>query len=478
MGEEDFSTAPNDRLTFSIDTLALDTVIAGEATSTYTFQVFNKNDKALRISHIRLGQEALSPFNVNVDGTWLEGGVAPFEFNVSGHDSMRVFVHLRAHETDTDLPQAVEDFLEFHLESGTTQKVVLTAASQDVKTLKGLAISESTTLASPRPYRILDSLVVAPGTTLTIGAGTQLLFHSDASLIVHGTLRVEGTSDNPVTFRGDRLGNMFQHQPYDRIPGQWGGITFTRESTDNDLTWCDIHSGTYGIQCDSTGTDTQKLIIDNSIIHNTTHDALAAKDCKIYVGNCQITNAGGDCVSLVGGNYTFVHCTIGQFYSFLGGHGVALRFANSYNNEPIPLTGCTFVNCLITGYSDDDIMGEASERYTDCPFVYAFKNCLLNTPLIEGVESIENCLFEDKKDYDYKAEGDSTTIKAGNFSPAFDLDQLIFPFTLSPRSRAVNAADASLTRQSGYDKDLRGRSRFDDNMPDIGAYEAIIENKE
>lgn len=475
MGEEDYSTSPTDRLSFSTDTLAFDTVIAGQATGTQTFMVFNHGKKALRINHIRLGQGSSSPFTVNVDGTWLRGGQSDSTFVISHEDSLRVFVQLKAPVTDLDTPQPLEDNLTLTLESGVSQQVVFTAASQDVNVLRGHVITEPTTLASPRPYQIYDSLVVAEGARLTLKAGTRLYFHPGASLIVRGTLKAEGTLSAPVVFRGDRLGNMFDGQPYDRVPAQWGGIHLTATSSGNDLTWCDIHSGSYGIRCDSTTLDRRLLIIDNSIIHNVQHDAFYAKHCQTFIGNCQITNAGGNCVNLVGGHHTFVHCTIGQFYSFIGGHDVALRFTNVDNDIPLPLEQCLFANCLITGYDDDDIMGSASDRYQDCPFNYAFKNCLLNTPKMES-DAISDCLFEDKKDYDYEALNDSTR-RAGNFLPKFDLDQLIFPFTLNPRSRAVDAADPSLTRQSGYTTDLRGQSRTDDGKPDIGAYEAIKEEE-
>lgn len=476
MGEEDFSTSAHDRLEFSTDTLAFDTVISGEATNTYTFQAFNKADKALRIKSVRLAQGADSPFKANVDGSWLSGGASSFDFTISGRDSMRVFVMLVAPITKKDDPQPLEDKLLFTLESGVTQEVLLTASSQDVNVLRGEVITENTIFASPLPYQIYDSLVVAEGAELRLKAGTRLYFHPDASLIVHGRLKAEGMREAPVIMRGDRLGNMFDGQPYDRVPGQWGGIRFTQSSIGNDFTWCDIHSGAYGIHCDSTGTEKQKLIIDNSIIHNVSHDAFYAKYCQVFVGNCQITNAGGNCLTLIGGNYTFVHCTIGQFYPFIGGRGVALQFTNSEYDEPVPLERLLVVNSLISGFNDDDVMGSANERFPDCPFNYIFQNCLLNTPKVES-EAIIKCLFEDKKDYDYKEQNDST-IHAGNFTPEFDLKQLIFPFTLNPKSRAVDAADISFTRQSGYTTDLQGRSRVADGKPDIGAYEAVKEDEE
>lgn len=475
MGEEEYSVSATDSLIFAVDTVKFDTVIAGQSTPTQTFQAFNKGKKALRIARVALGKGKQSPFIVNVDGQWLNGGsneAIDADFTILAEDSIRFFVALNAPTTDLDEPQDVEDVLEVTLENGRRQKVLMTAASQDVNILRALVVKENMTLNSKRPYQIMDSLVVAEGKTLTLKAGTRLYFHAGASLIVHGTLKAQGTLQKPVVMRGDRLGNMFMYQPYDRIPGQWGGVTFTSTSLGNDMTWCDIHSGTYGIRCEATESAKQKLIIDNSIIHNVNQDAFYAKMCNTFVGNCQITNAGENCVNLIGGSHTFVHCTIARFYYFVNGtDGVALRFTNTEEDTPMPLTQCQFFNCLITGSHDDEVMGEASERFPDCEFSYIFKNCLLNTPKVEGVESIIDCMFEDKKDFDYDAQ-ETKTRQAGNFYPAFDTDQLVYPFTLHPASRAVNAADATLTLQSTYTTDLKGRSRMADDGPDIGAYEA------
>ena len=469
LGEEPFSTAPDDKLVFSHDTLDLDTVIAGQSTNTYTFQIFNPNKKALHITRAALGGGASSPFAVNVDGMWLASGTGG-PFTVYSEDSLRVFVNLNAPVTDLDDPQPIEEHISFFLESGGEQRVVLTAAGQDVVMLKGEEITEPTRFQSPRPYQIMDSLVVREGATLTLGAGVRLYFHPGAELVVHGTLKAEGTFEKRVVMRGDRLGNMFSNQPYDRIPGQWGGVHFTATSKDNDLTWCDIHAGDYGILCDSSSLDVQKLIIDNSIIHNTRGDAFHARHCQTFVANCQLTNAGGNCVTLLGGDHTFMHCTIGEFYPFTGGRGVALSFNNFDGDVPLPLTRCQFVNSIITGYADDDIMGSASETFKDTPFNYVFKNCLMNTPRVEN-EAIIDCIFEEDTE-------DKTLRKTGNFFPEFDTAQLLFPFTLSPKSAAVGMADINLTLQSGYTSDLNGKPRTTDGKADIGAYEAPEEEQE
>lgn len=459
ISDEDYSTSLSDRLAFSADTVAFDTVISGQPANTRTFLAYNRNKKALRLPQIALANGAASDFRVNVDGTYLENGAAG-DFEIAGEDSMRVFVEMTAKTSGSDTPVETKDLLTFTLESGLSQSVVLTAFGQDVIPLEALTIARDTLLDAQRPYQVFDSLVVASGATLTVAEGVRFYFHPDARLIVHGRIDVKGSAESPVVMRGDRLGNMFSDQPYDRIPGQWGGIVIAEESFGNVISHADIHSGTFGLRCDSSGTEREKLRLENSILHNFSEDALHARMANIFVGNTQITNAGGNCVTLYGGSSTFVHCTIGNFYAFTGGRGVALEFCNSDGDIRLPLEKAAFLNCIITGYSSDEIMGHPSERYADAPFNYLFQSCLLNTPEYED-ERVVGCLWD---------RSGNAACRDENFYPEFDLDKLLFTFQLNAASPAVNAANPEITREY-YPEDMTGRSRFADDGPDMGCYE-------
>ena len=463
MDDEEYSVSPDDRLFFSVDTVKLDTVISGQLTNTYTFQVYNPGKKALRIPRVYLEAGAASAYRVNVDGTFLEGGSAG-DFEISDGDSLRVFLALNAPDRDQDNPVEENDKLVFVTEAGVAQSVVLTAFGQSVIPLKGKVVTADTLLAARRPYQILDSLYVAEGATLRLAAGVKLFFHPEVNLVVDGRLVAEGTLADPVMLRGDRLGNMFSNQPYDRVPGQWGGVVLREKSYGNLLNYCDIHSGRFGIQCDSSDVDREKLRLENSVVHNMSGDVLSVRASKVFVGNSQLTNAGGNCVTLRGGHSTFVHCTIGNFYAFTGGRGVALDFSNAEGDIRLPLYQAAFYNSIITGYSDDEIMGSRSERYEDDAFNYLFNNCLLNTPAYED-EKVQNCLWDG-------ADEDSLS-RADHFFPEFDLKQLIFTFDLAEHSKAVNAGDAQIAKEY-YPLDRKGRSRFLDDGPDLGCYEADL----
>ncbi len=466
MGDDEFTVSPSDRLAFSTDTVAFDTVICNVPSSTLSFAVYNRNDKAIRLPRVFVKRGTDSPFRVNVDGAPLQGGEA-LDFEIPAKDSILVYVFANAPEKGSDVPVEEMDTLVFELESGVRQQVILTASGQEVNTLRGWVVNRDTVLDSPRPFHVMDSLVVSEGATLTLAKGTQLLFHSGVTLTVHGRLRVMGTLDSPVVLRGDRYDDMFKNQPYDRIPGQWGGVVFAPESYDNYLNYADIHSGDFGIRVDSCDVGKETLFMENSVVHNVKGDGLSTRMAQVYVGNSQITNAGGNCVKVRGGNVTFVHCTIARFYCFTGGGGVALDFANYDGKVRLPLTGAQFANCLITGSQSDEIMGSNNPDHEKDAYEYAFFNCLFNTVHPEKEDKrLVSCLWDD-------AEGEEAVKREKNFTPEFDLKSLTFSFELAKGSQAIGHADSTITMQT-YPLDRLGRPRSGEGLlPDIGCYQHV-----
>ena len=149
---------------------------------------------------------------------------------------------------------------------------------------------------------------------------------------------------------------------------------------------------------------------------------------------------------------------------FAGGRGKALHYSNYMGEEVVPLNKATFLNCIVTGYSDDEIIGDASVEHADAPFEFFFQNCLLDTPPVED-ERIVNCFWDRKK------EGNEVW-REDNFSPAFDLKRLIFSFTLNAKSQAVGNADVAISRQY-YPTDMNGKSRLDGDASDIGCLQHL-----
>lgn len=460
---DSWTTSPSALLTMSQDTVAFDTIITDQGSTTRTLVVSNKGNKGLRINRIALGQGSESPFRVNVDGQYLYDGVGE-DFEVRRKDSIYVRVEVKLPAIDSDEIEDYEDELLFTLESGTTQRVLLTASGMNVIILRAEVITEDRTLDAQRPYLIYDSLVVVSGATLTLPEGCTLMFHDGTSLFVHGTLLAEGTVDKPVTLRGDRTDRMFPYLPYDNTPNRWGGVHFYAESHDNYLYQCDIHSGDYGIICDSTEVkeDTEPmLILDNCLVHNIGGPGLQFTHCVTQVTGTQISNTFGHCVELRGGAHTFIHCTLAQFYALSANRGDALSLGDYIDDIFRPMLRAHFLNCVITGYADDVLMGHfTANTLPDVNFL--FQNCLLRT-VSSSDERFQSVVYDLADDLD---------IVGKDHFQLFDTHAFLYDFTPDSLSAIRGLADPQYAKL--FPVDRLGRNRLVDGKPDAGAYEAVF----
>lgn len=463
---DSWTSSPSALLSFSADTVRFDTLITGQSSTTRTLIVSNRGDKGVRIERIALASGAQSLFRVNVDGQYLYDGAGE-EFEVRRKDSIYVRAEVALPASDDSLVRHYEDRLRFTLESGQTQEVTLVADGMNVYIIRGMRVSRDTTIAGDRPFVVYDSLVVDSGATLTLSAGTTLMFHDKVGLDVHGTLRAIGTQEKPITLRGDRVDRMFPYLPYDNTPNRWAGVHIYGESRDNVLTQVDLHSGDYGILCDSA---TQSLTLDHPtlmltdcVVHNIGGPGLRLYDCITQTVGTQVSNTLGRCVDILGGAHRFVHCTIAQYYPFDANRGDALHLANAINQNAElyhHLYYAYFLNCVITGYADDVIMGDIVESEPDlCD--YKFANSLLRTVKSDDEDRFVNITYDDDK-LDEPRGKDHFTL--------FDDVNFLYDFTPDSLSALRGMADMEYTRQYSP-ADRLGRSRLQDGAPDAGAYE-------
>ena len=418
--DDNFSTASGLRLTFGVDTLKMDTVFSRSASSTYSFWVYNKNTDGLRLSNVRLAKGNQTGFRVNVDGSYLDNanGSLVNDLEVRRKDSILVFVELTPADARQQEPRLVEDDLVFSLESGTVQKVNLRAWAWDAERWDHLTISRDTTITASRPVIVYGPLTVAAGATLTLRNAT-LYFHGQAGVDVHGTLVADS-----CLLRGDRLDRMFSYLPYDRVSGQWGGIRFFETSTANSLTDTEIrNTGDYAILCDSSAFDACQLRLDmlRCVVHNGEGTGIACRNANIRLQACQITNMGGDCVAIEGGQAQIHRCTLAQFYPFDGDRGAALLFSNA-----LPLQQLFCDSSIITGYESDVVMGIQTD--TTHVFEYRFMHSLLRTPKVVTADSVRftNILWESPKD----------SIQGTRHFRLIDEQNLIYDFHLDSLSTA------------------------------------------
>ena len=401
---DSFSTDASHRLTFTCDTVRMDTLFAQVPSSTYSFWVQNHSGDGLRLRTVRLERAGQSGFRANVDGTFLNPVVNDLEIRKG--DSLRVFVEVTAAENTSSDPQLQEDNLLFTLESGVVQKVNLRTYIWNAEQWQNVDIITDCTIETSTPIVIYGGINVSEGATLTI-KNTTLYFHDGAGINVSGALIAEN-----VTMRGDRLDHMFSNLPYDRISGQWKGITVKPKADGCQFTDCVIRNAMDALHCDST-----TVVLTNTIVHNSKGFGLWAHDSEVTISNSVLSNALNDCVALLGCQATIDHATLPQFYPLSANRGAALRFAPS-DKKPIELL-CT--NTLATGYADNVVMDDVDEDSD-----YYFENCLLRTPEVEDTELVKDVIWE-KKDDD---------IQGTKHFLLVDGDNLIYDFRLKEESPA------------------------------------------
>ncbi len=455
--DDDFSVSPSHTLTFSTDEVKFGTVFSAVPTAAKSFWVYNRSGHSLRCKNIQLQNGNQTGFRVNVDGTYLSptSGFQMPDVEIRRGDSLRVFVELTSPLNNQTEPIPLTDNLLFNLESGVQQIMPLGADTWDAKKITDWTVTEDTYYESTQPTIIYGTIHVNEGATLTIGQGTTLYMHADAGIDVYGRLQIQGTAENPVVLRGDRIDNMFDYLPYDNVSGQWQGIHFYESSYDNSILHADIHSARNAIVCDASDVSKLKLKLYNSIVHNCQGYGLKSVHSVVDVQNSQITNTLSDCVYVLGGVAYFLHCTIAQFYPFEGERGVALRFANFQNEDKYPLYAMDCVNTIVTGYADDVIMGEADEETT---YQFSFHHCLLRTPAIEENEHVHDVIWEptdDEDGYSWHA------------FKVFDTDNLVYDFHLAEGAAAIGKGDPA----ESLPLDLSGTPR--DAEPDLGCYEYV-----
>lgn len=448
-GDEDsFSTSKSNLLSFSVDTLKIDTLFSNVPSSTRSLWVYNHSGDGIRCANIKLEGGNQSGFRVNVDGTYLSQtlGYQMQNVEIRKGDSIRVFVEATTAVQNQNNPQKVEDNLVFNLESGTSQKVNLNAWSWDAIQLNNLVVKKDTTISSTKPIVIYGGITVKEGATLTIAPGTTIYFHNDAGITVSGILKSMGTMQSPVILRGDRLDNMFDYLPYNYVSGQWKGIVFNENSYGNVIEYTDLHSAYNGIVADSSDIAFQKVIISNSTIHNCQGVGVSIMYSKATIENTQITNSLKDCLFIVGADVAINNCTLAQFYPFDSKRGAALHFS-------APLQNLICRNTLITGYADDVMMGDKGDVFN-----YQFEDCIIRTPKIMTADSLyfTRVLFENPED----------TVRTGkkNFR-RIDVEKLRYDFHLDSISPAIGRANIL----TALPFDRNGLQR--DDQPDVGAYE-------
>lgn len=475
--DEDFIQTPVS-LAFSQDTVIFDTVFTTIGSVTAWLKVYNKESQPVKIDRIYLAGGSQSMYRINIDG---KSTTSVDDYELAANDSMFIFVEVTVNPNNSNNPLIISDSIVF-INKGKTQDVQLVAWGQDahfivpdkqIGTINySIVAAENETVewTNDKPWVIYGYAVVDSTGMLKIAKGTRVHFHNNSGLWVYkgGSIKVEGTKDEPVTFQGDRM------DPYYRdLPGQWDRIWLNEGSTDNEFNYAVIKNGFIGIQAEildqSMG---NKLVLNNTVIDNMSGRGLFTRAYRVEATNCRITNSGDITVYLsTGGSYDFRHTTIGNYWSYGGSRQVpALAVANyeiTYTATYIgDLVKAYFGNCIIYGSNKEeywvlDSFGGA--------FNYFFDHCLLKTTTNTAADPTHffSCITRNQ---DLPSYDPNEKIFKDHFNADWQPDSLSVAVDAGSYTVLTNAP---VIPQNIIEYDLKGDNRLQDAGPDLGAYEFL-----
>lgn len=429
-----FITDESAKLRFSTDTVMFDTVFTTIGSSTRKLMVYNPHDESIKISKIALEGGSASQYMINIDG---EDKTSVYDKVIDSKDSIFIFVKVRINPDDSNAPFFVEDAITFET-NGNHQDVKLLACGQNANYILPDVFGENFNYrrvegvwTNERPYVIYDYAVVDSATTLVIEEGCRLYFHKNARLWVYeGTLHVNGTPENKVTFQSDRLEEYFRN-----LPGQWDGVILYN-AVGCTIQNAEIRNAISGVQCDGFGNaEAPTVQIVNTKIENMSVGGIAGNGTIIAGANILIDKCYEYAMALCGGIFNFQHVTIGNLISTSDKPSVMLQnYFTQYelsgddiieHKIPVTPTLISFENSIVWGSAKEEISTKYIEGYD---FDWSFDHCWLRTERDLNGQSFTTCwanedpLFIDWEAYDYKLDTLSPALDKGKSLPNIQVD--------------------------------------------------------
>ena len=439
--KDEIITDSSAKLSFSTDTLVVDTVFSTIGSTTRRIVVYNRNNQRINISTIAVAGGLNSQFRINVDGV---SGNQHQNVEIEANDSLFIFVEVTIDPNSSLSPFVVEDALIFST-NGNQQQVQLVAWGQNahyftpkVFPTNGLpnyscldgncdaslpAINQ--TWINDKPYVIYGYLVIDSADVLNINPGVRVHLYNKSGIWVYkgGNLNVNGTLAEPVTFQGTRLDYSFKD-----VPGQWDRIWINEGSVNNVFNYAIIKNAFVGIQAETlpfepnTAISSNKLILNNSEIHNSSAIGILATNYIIESENTLITNCGQyNLLISGGGKYIFNHATIANYWPD-GVRQTPAVFAQNYyqdingNIQLRNIDSLNFKNSIIHGNIDNEF---ALEAISPGVINYTVTYSVIKTTWTGGsnfsnlVLNPGNSLFVDEVNHNYHLSGSSPAINAG-----------------------------------------------------------------
>jgi hypothetical protein len=444
--KDSFITSEFARLTITADTLKYDTVFTTTGSITKSFKIINENNQKLRLGKVKLMGGATSAYKMNVDGA------ATTEVNnldIEANDSIYVFVSVTINPNATNLPFIVSDSILVNY-NGNTRYVQLQAYGQNANFLSNRLITGNVVWTNNLPYVILGSIRIDTTAALTIQSGCRIFSHADAPFIVDGTLTVNGTKANNVTFTGDRL-----DEGYKDLPASWPGIYFRGNSKNNVFTYAVVKNAYQAIVTEKPSINANpKLILHQCIVDNAYDAGIFCVNSSLQADNSLISNCGSNIILSFGGIYNFTHCTVAAYSTnYLNRKNPVLSVNNFSNQTGTTLTAdlnAVFRNNIFWG--DDGIVKDelVVNKQGANPFTVLFEKNIYRALTDPSNSTLSNNIKNTDPSFD-----------------SIDVSKRVFDFRVTKNSFAPGINAGALT---GFPKDLDDKNR-NVGLPDIGCYE-------
>lgn len=322
-----------------------------------------------------------SPFRINMDGLI---GTNFENIELEGNDSLFVFIEVTLDVNSATNPMVIEDSIRFRT-NGVDQYVNLAVWGQDMYFHNNEYVVG--TWPNDKPHLIYGTAAIDENTSLTIPAGTQVYLHKNGRLLnFKGTLNIEGTIGNEVTFQGDRLESL-----YDDVSGQFYGIQMYYAKASR-INYCNIKNGGVGVDVISedpaiSSTD-HTLLITNSKITNCTFMGMrVSSSSHVRAENCIIAKNGQYAVGVFASDFTFNHCHL-LGYSSSGSQTPAVAITNQgydYEGDFLYVTSINegqITNSVVYGDLDTEFVIDTIDETNVLDFNFNFQHNLIKSETI------------------------------------------------------------------------------------------------
>lgn len=416
------------QLSFSVDTVAFDTLFTGFSSTTKQLKIYNRSEKNIQISKISLADEN-SAFRLNINGV---AGNEITDLYLASNDSLFIFAQVDLQDQNTDEARLLEDRILFQV-NNKQQELVIDAWAQDVHLINE-DIQNNQTWTGNRPYVVKNSISVNSGATLSIEEGTHIHFLKTTGLTINGNIAAEGSFENPILFSSTRLENI-----YDNVPGQWDGIYIQPESSNNIFSHFILKNGSVGISKLGNENVESQLKLEYGVIQNFVNNGISISNSDVLAHDLLINNCGEHCLLIEGGNQVEIsHSTFFNSWFFSPRTDPTIRINLELDANFL------MVNSIIYGSQTDELALDVSSNFS-------IENCLIRMSSAKQSDFSDlfaDCIF--------------------NLDPQF-MDIELNDFTIDDASPCLNAGNKIYGNL--YPLDLMGNSRILDSAPDIGVYE-------